>query len=338
MRKTLLGLISLVLGFGTLANAQTILTMTTLSGATGNTASSALTTGNLGVLSVASATGISAPAPNTSNTMNTSTSGGQTYLYVDRELMQVVNVSGTTITVIRGLAPTAAASHASGAVVFVVPAADIYGGSARLGAIPEGSCTRTNELYLPHIQFETGIISDCLGGQWVNGDGLQTTRASFYRYQQPNTGAQASSAVFGTNSTLVQYDLYCTELDLPFNKLLTGLAPHIGTTGGTDKWIVGLYDSTGNLIAQSAAAGATVGSGYAWQAEAFTSQYYAVGPAQYFGCFMTNGTTATADLVTTAKGDNVLTKIYTNASFVLPTTITVPTAFTTVNGPYNYAY
>jgi len=120
--------------------------------------------------------------------------------------------------------------------------------------------------------------------------------------------------------------------------LLTGLAPHVGTTGGTDKWIVGLYDNGGNLLASSAAAGLTVGSAYAWQATAFTVPYYAVGPAQYYGCFTTNGTTATADLVTSSKGDYVLTKVTTGTGFALPTSFTVPTTFTNVSGAYLYAY
>jgi hypothetical protein len=120
---------------------QTILVNTTLSSSVGNTTSSASTTGNLSVISVASATGISGPTPNTGNTAGLATSGAQTYLYVDRELMQVVAVNGTSITVIRGLAPTAAMSHASSAVVFVIPSADTNGGNGRPGSVPGGSCT-----------------------------------------------------------------------------------------------------------------------------------------------------------------------------------------------------
>lgn len=300
------------------ASAQTILNNTTLSGAVTNDATQ--------YISLTSATGVQAPNP-----LNP---GSYTYLYVDREAMAVNAVSGTTITVQRGAEGTTAKPHASGALVFVVPA----NLTIAWGWLPQGSCTRTNELALPRIHFVSGTISDCQGGQWLNGDSTQTTRPVFYRYQSPNTGAQTSGAAFGTNSTLTANSTYCTEIDLPESKLLTGLAPHIGTTGGTDKWIVGLYDFGGNLLAQSAAAGATVGSGNAWQAQAFTVPFYAVGPAQYFGCFITNGTTATADLVTTAKGDNILTKVTTGSSFVLPTSFTVPTSFNNVNGPYLYTY
>jgi hypothetical protein len=327
--------------FASVAFGQTILTTTTLSAAVGNTASSALTTGNLGVVSVASATGISAPTPNSGNTYGAASSNAQTYLYVDRELMQVTGVSGTNINVIRGVGGTAASSHASSALVFIVPAADASGGNARFGGSPAGSCTRSNELYLPHIQFTAGIISDCVGGQWVNGDSAQTTRAVQWRLRQPETGAQSSGAVFGTNSTPTEYSIYCTEIDMPYSKLVTGLGFHVGTTGNSsDLWVAALYDSGGNLIANSTTAGTAPGAGYSWSPIPFTSKYYVVGPGQYFGCMTTVGSvTATLDTVTTAKGDNMLTYTATGTSTTyLPMSFTPPTSFHTTAGPYMYVY
>ncbi len=339
--KTLknLSLFVLVCAFASALPAQTLLTTTTLSSATGNTASSALTTGNLSAIAVASATGISAPTANSGNIANIATSNAQTYLFVDGELMQVVGVSGTTVTVIRGVGPTAASSHASGALVFVIPSAYNGGGNTRAAAIPKGSCTRTNELYLPHIDFASGTVSDCLGGQWVNGDSLQSTRATFYRLEAPTIGAVSNAAAIGTNSTAVAAELYCTEVRLPYSRLMTGYAPHIGTTGGTDKWIVALYDSGGNLLANSAVAGATVGSANTWQATAFTSTYFAVGPAQYYACLMSNGTTATIDTVTTGKDDNILTfKSGSAGTFGTLPNFTAPTSFASVSGAYGYVY
>lgn len=316
--KKILCILALFVGLP--AYGQTILTNTTLSAA-------ALSSDR--ILTLTSATGITAPSPTNGNLA--------TFLVVDAEFVSVSAVSGTQISVVRGVNGTSAHPHASSAVVFVVPA---YLAKRFTNIPPTGSCTRGNELALPVISVTAGLatLSDCLGGQWINGDSGQTTRAINYRTLSPNTGAQASTSVFGTNSTTVQYTTYCTELDMPYSKLLTGLGVHIGTTGGTDKWIVGLYDSGGTLIANSATAGATVGTAYAYQSEAFTSLYYVVGPAQYFACVITNGTTATLDTVTTAKGDYVLAKSYTGTSFVLPATITVPTTFTTVSGPYAFAY
>ena len=339
MKKLNLLYLSALLFLALPAFGQTLLLTTTLSSAVGNTTSSALTTGNLGYVAVASATGISAPTPNGGNTASLATSNAQTYLYVDRELMQVVSVSGTTIAVIRGVGPTAAESHASGALVFVVPAVAFYGGNSNLEVVAGGSCTRTNIAYLPNIDFASGTISDCLNGQWANGDAKSTTRATFYRMESPTIGLAANSGLLGTNSTSVAAELYCTEVDLPYSKLLTGYAPHIATTGTTDRWIVALYDSGGNLLTNSATAGATVGAAYAWQAEAFTAPYYAVGPAQYYACLMSNGTHATIDTVTTGTDDNLRTfKSASAGTFGTLPNFTAPTAFNSVSGAFGYIY
>src|SRR5271155_5704055 len=115
--KKLTILFAVLLGFASIAGAQTILLNTTLSVAAQGVGSvnGATPTGNQSVISVTSATGISGPAANTSLTSGVfATSEAQTYLYVDRELMEVKAVSGTTILVIRGQGGTGGVSHASG--------------------------------------------------------------------------------------------------------------------------------------------------------------------------------------------------------------------------------
>lgn len=321
--KKILAFIGLALPLAALpAYGQAILINTTLA--------AAITGGESRVINLTSATGVSAP----SFSDNTKT----TFLYIDSEAMSVQSVSGTFITVTRGVSGTGSRPHASGALVFVVPA---YIATAFTNIPPTGSCTRANIPALPVISVSANlaVVSDCLGGQWVNGDAGQTTRATFYRLEAPTIGAVSNAAAIGTNSTVVAAELYCTEIKLPYSRLLTGLAPHIGTTGGTDKWIVALYDSGGNLIANSAVAGATVGTANTWQATAFTAPYYAVGPGQYYGCMMSNGTTATLDTVTTGKDDNILTFHQSPAgTFGTLANFTAPTTFSSVSGSYLYLY
>lgn len=341
IKKLLLSL-GLLLAFAPLASAQTILTTTTLSSALAGMGSvnGATPTPNMSVLSVASATGISAPTPNTSLTSGLiATSDAQEYLYVDRELMQVKAVSGTNITVIRGIGSTGSPSHASGAVVFVIPvsAQILWSGSTygQAPAVPQGSCTRTSELYLPRIQFESGLISDCLNGQWYTGDALQTTRVHSKVLYAPNPGGTIYTSLNSTGTTLAATTMYCTEIQLPYSKLLTGLAVLNGTTVGTDNHLVALYDGGGNLLASSAAAGVLAATASNYQQISFTAPYYAVGPAQYFGCMQTNGTTATVRMLVTQVQDQYLTKGVTGITFgTIPATITVPTTFTTAVGPY----
>ena len=306
------------------AEAQLILTNTTLSAAV---------TSSQRNIPLTSTTGVLAP----------SYSNGQaaTFLLIDAEEVSVSNVTttgGTQITVVRGVGGTAARSHASGALVFVIPA---YIATQFSSQQPTGSCTRSSVLALPVItvQANGATLSDCLAGQWVNGDSSQTSRATWYRLEAPTIGAVANTAALGTSTATTAAELYCTEIRIPYSKLLTGLAPHIGATGGTDKWIVALYDSGGNLIANSALAGATVGTANTWQATAFTTPYYVVGPGQYYGCLMSNGTTATADLVKTGTDDNILTfKSATGGTFGTLPNFTAPTGFTTLNGAFLYAY
>jgi hypothetical protein len=338
-------LFALILCCASLAGAQTLLVNTTLSAAAPGmgSVSGATPTGNMSLVSVASATGISAPAPNTSLTSGLlATSDAQSYLYVDRELMQVKAVSGTNITVIRGVAGTGASSHASGALVFVVPSSAIgvwsgggFAAASQGPSSPQGSCTRSNELFLPRIHFASGAISDCVGGQWVNGDAAQTTRSSGSVLYHPQPGAVIYSSINSTGTVLAATTMYCTELDMPFSKLVTGLADLLGSVGGTDKHIVALYDSTGNLLANSATAGTTAGTASTYEHISFTAPYYVVGPAVYYGCLQTNGTTATVRMLVTSTQDGYTTKGFTGQTFgTVPATITVPTTFTTAVGPY----
>lgn len=348
--KKLTLLFVLFAAFASFANAQTILTTTTLSAALAGMGSvnGATPTPNMSILSVASATGISAPAPNTSLTSGlVASSEVQTYLYVDRELMQVKAVSGTNITVVRGIGSTGAASHASGALVFVVPtSANILWSGSTYGqppAVPEGSCTRSNELYLPRIQFESGIISDCNGGQWVNGDSIQTSRtwvhgsttgANGFRYPDPGGTALSALETNGT-AAAASTEMYCTEIDIPISLQVKGIAVLNGTTVGTNKHFATLYDAGGTLLANTATAGTTTAGASTYQKMALVTNYFLVGPGRYFACDALNGTTDTIRHAQTGTNDNVLGGTITGQVFgTAPATITAPASFTTIKVPY----
>lgn len=298
-----------------LAAAQTVLTNTTLSTAVGTT--------NGKVLILASATGVTAP----------STSDGTklTYLWIDKEAMEVQAVSGTNITVARGVNGTTASTHASSAFVFVVPAFK----ATLFGVIPTGSCTRANELLLPRIHFASGIISDCLGGQWIQGDSQQTTRKLNNLLRSPDPGATALTALetAGTAPS-ANTEQYCTEFELPYSMILTGMAVLNGTTVGTDKHLYILYDASGNVLANTAVAGTTTAGASTYQKINFTTPFYAVGPARYFGCTQTNGTTDTLRHAITAVNDNVLGGAVTTQVFGTVANVTLPSTFTTAKAPY----
>ena len=129
--------ILLVLALAVSGAAQTATTSTTLS--------AAVTSVSATTFRVTSATGFVA---------NT------TWAYVDRELVRVLAVSGTTISVQRGANGTAPATHASSAVIYVGPF-DIF-----RSYDPAGSCTATNERYLPQINQSTGTLWNCVNSKW----------------------------------------------------------------------------------------------------------------------------------------------------------------------------
>ncbi len=333
-----------VLLFAAVSSAQTILTNTTLSSAVPGANSSALSTGNQGIVVVASATGISAPAPNTGNVYGLATSESQSYLYVDRELMEVKGVSSTTITVIRGVGGTSGASHASGATVFVIPTnfATIFSGggfgSAAQGpSAPQGSCTRLNEPVLPRIHFPSGVISDCNGGQWINGDVSQTTRvvngSLGLRLPEPGGTALTALETAGTAPGAATEE-YCTELDLPYSMVVTGIGVLNGTTVGTDNHLVVLRDAGGKVLGTSALAGAVSANASTYQKYNLLNKYFAVGPARYFACVQTNGATDTLRHAITAVNNNVFAGKLTGQTFGTVVDATMPSTFTTALGPY----
>jgi len=315
--KTLLILTGLLL-LAQMSYAQTMLTMTTLSAAV---SSSSTTT-----VSLTSATGVVAAS---------------TVIFVADgagEAMFVNAVSGTTLSVTRGYQSLGKArTHPSGALVFIAPGNAInYINTVQ----PSGSCTRSNEQYLPVISLGIGgtaaVISDCVGGVWVNGS--ITTAKMNYQLQLPEIGNVAYTSA-GTSTTKAANTMYCTEIDLPYNKYLTGLGMLNGASTGTDKWVLALYDSAGNKLANSATAGVTASGNSTFQKQAFTTPYYAVGPAQYYACAQgDSGTSATINLLVTGTADTYLTQKYGSQTFGTLSSITVPTSFNTATGGYWILY
>lgn len=142
LKRSLFTLLALIVPLS--AYAQTTVTATTLSAALTATATS---------LTLASATNVAAG----------------TGLFVDREAISVVSISGTTARVIRGQDGTASTSHASAAVVYVGPTSGITGQGPFWAADPPfGSCTASAEQYSLRINVAAGRIWQCSASRWVN--------------------------------------------------------------------------------------------------------------------------------------------------------------------------
>ncbi len=299
---------------------QTILTHTTLSAAVATSSTTAIP--------LTSVTGVTA----TSTAIFVADGAG--------EAMFVNSLVGNTAYVTRGYQSLGKARpHASGALVFVVPMTNGYP-SALNTVQPTGSCTRTSLPTLPVISVGLGgaaaVISDCLGGVWVNGpitaQGMAPTIIN-----SPPVGGSVLTGI-GTSTATTNTSMYCTEFDLPVSKLLTGIGWLNGTATANGHRNGILYDAAGYLLANT---GSTTTSGTASQFQrlAFTTSYYAV-PGLYFACSQSQSSSDTLNLVVTADGNaGVLTQIYTSQTYgTVPATITPPTAYTTAQGGYFELY
>jgi len=145
----------------------------------------------------------------------------------------------------------------------------------------------------------------------------------------------SSLSAGGTDTAGVSTVVWVCEMRIQGNQLLTGISYLIGSVGGTDKVIVALYDSAGNLLANSALAGATVGTASTFQRVAFTAQYQAA-PGKYYVAVSTNGTTA--KIQTQAAGDHDAGSITGQVFATLPNPMTVPTTFTAAKAPVAMLY
>lgn len=125
------------------ALAQTTVTTTTLSAAV---------SANTQSIPLASATGV------------TVGSG----LFVDRESMSVVSITGTVARVVRGVDGSGSVSHASGATVYVGPTSGVAGPGPFWQSDPAiGSCTASAEQYSVRINTNSGRIWGCINSRWA---------------------------------------------------------------------------------------------------------------------------------------------------------------------------
>ncbi len=240
---------------------RTALTTTTLSAAVPRLPANQVGSGRV---VVASATNIVGPQlPTSAGGIGSASSGTYTFLYVDRELMQVNSVSGTTIFVERGVQGTATASHLSGETVYVVSGSQLINSESQV----QGSCvSATQPPSIPFINPLTGDIYSCpqvgpytnqwtktgstgpLGTYTPSDNTLPGTSVSFVAHARYN---------FATDGGAVSTITPAVGATIPINAVITKvLVTCITTTVG----------STGNISVGLSAGGA--GTGALWAATA----------------------------------------------------------------------
>ena len=147
----------------------------------------------------------------------------------------------------------------------------------------------------------------------------------------------AALTAAGTSSVHVAGTLNVSEIFVPHWNVWKGLAVLNGTVVGTDNMLVALYNSTGQLVANSAVAGTLSAGASTFQNRDFLTPVL-LAPGRYFCGVQSNGTTATSNKFVAANGVNVLTASSTGTFGTVPATITVPTTFTTAVGCVTQLY
>jgi hypothetical protein len=224
----MLGFAGFIPGVVSEAAAQTALTQTTLS--------AAVTSAGATTVTVASATGINAPAAPVGAAYGAFT---QTELYVDQEAMLVTSLNGKNIGVVRGANSTQAATHGSGAVVWIGTPTQFF------ALPPNGSCTAANTVS-PYIDTINGQfwLCDSVSGNWLNvfSTGAITPAAS-------SAAIQTAAQTFTLTGAISGEPIMITSQPAP-----TSLCPLVAarvTAANT----VSLYFTTLTAVACTPAAG-----------------------------------------------------------------------------------
>lgn len=138
-----------------------------------------------------------------------------------------------------------------------------------------------------------------------------------------------NTATSGTDTACSNGTAYVGTVRIPANCTVTGIQYLVGSVGGTDSVVASLHSAAGAVLANSALAGATVGTAAQVQQVAFTSPYAAVGPQTVFVALTFNGNTAKFRSVPAycnagngVIGNGVTQTFGTAASFTPPTTFT----------------
>lgn len=148
-----------------------------------------------------------------------------------------------------------------------------------------------------------------------------------------HTGASAPpTATSGTDTTPVITEEYVAEVFVHMNTKITGVALLNGSAVSGNVTVI-LYDSSGNIVANSAS---TAQSGTAaYQQIPFATAYIAKGPAKYFIGLQVDNTTAR--FRSHILGNFGASK-KTAQTYGTLTALTAPTTFTTNLGPIADTY
>lgn len=257
---------------------QNYLTQTTLSAAIPGQYLGPGSTGNVPaptIITVASVTGIQAANPNLAITANQP--NFQSALYIDREEMLVIGISGLALTVTRGVNGTVATPHVNGAMVLVGQPRWFYVqdpgavGSPTSSGGPSGvPCILNNVVVTPWVNIRTGAQWYCNPGTLIWTPGFNNPLLATGDY----FGSEAAAAATPILGPVTKVTGATGITSFTFSKTLgaVGLAPSTSATAnslsGQFCLIGGTWATTiGNNIGTAVTSTAGVISCWTWSGQ-----------------------------------------------------------------------
>lgn len=198
---------------------------------------------------------------------------------------------------------------------------DDVDGTELLAIDESGALTVANTLAVTGVSTPTGGVAPISSGYTTFWGG----------------GVPITLATMGNDTACDDGSRWVTEVFIPYNVTLTGIAYLIGSVGGTDDVIVELKDASGASLANSILdASVIVGTAANVQSVPFTATKAVVGPATFFLVVQFNGTTAKLRTHTIPGLTFATDKI--SGTFTTLAAITAPTTFTANEGPVITTY
>lgn len=143
----------------------------------------------------------------------------------------------------------------------------------------------------------------------------------------------------GTDTAPVAGTRYWSSINIAAQATLTGLSFLVGSVGGTDKVIVELHDSFGQVVATSAVAGVTVAATGTIQQVPFLNKTSIIGPGLYYIVVQFNGTTARyRSLAAGTTASQVVSTGSSAGAFGTTAVIAPAQTFTAGVGPVAFTY
>lgn len=170
-----------------------------------------------------------------------------------------------------------------------------------------------------------------------SGQGVPTYQQGPLYWPCINLGSAALTGYETNGVAQTAGTINFTEIYVPYAQTWLGGGILNGTTVGTHNVLTALYGSNGVLLANSAVAGVVSASASVMQNVAFTSPI-PLPAGRYFLGFQYSGTTPTPRHLLAANGSNIITGTVAGTFGTIPSTITVPTTFTTAVGPICQLY